>query len=396
MILESLLLNNFRNYNSSSFNFNSKLNFIFGDNGNGKTNVLEAISMMCYTKSFLQSSESDCVQYGMQEFDITGGFVNNAGIKSRIRYTYSMETGNKQITLNDEPVGRLSYFFGKIPLVVLSPADIKLTYGTPGDKRRNFDILISQISRTYFDDLKRYNRILKQKNSLLKDNLIREKYSRNEMTGMMDAWDKELCETGVKIILKRVLFVKEFQKYITIHFKDIAGAGYIPLLDYESEVLNDTKEDSIEESLLRQNFSKLLAEKRKLELSRGISLTGPQRDNYSFKMKKNGSTFELKNFASQGEHKTFIVAIKLSEYIYLSDKLDSDMTGDPILLLDDLFSELDSSRTERISSILPNFGQIFLTTTEYSYMSLLNKYFKNNYISSFNIINGTSRVANQV
>ncbi|MGA2668790.1 MAG: DNA replication and repair protein RecF [Ignavibacteria bacterium] len=394
MILEDLLLSNFRNYASSSFKFNPKLNFIFGENGNGKTNILEAVSMICYTKSFLQSSESDCVRYGMKEFEIEGNFFNNSGLRSNVMFTYDIESSKKLVTYNNEYINRLSSFFGKIPLVVLSPIDIKLTTGTPADKRRNFDILISQISRLYLDDLKRYNRILKQKNSLLKDNMVSGRYNRKDLGEMLGAWDKELIETGVRIIIKRLLFIKEFQDYLVLHFRDIAGANYIPLLDYESELMEERDDDVPDESVLKEKFAVILAEKRIIEIKRGMSLAGPQRDNYIFKMKKNGSVFELKNFASQGEHKIFIVALKLSEYIYLRDKLESDLCGEPILLLDDLFSELDQNRTQRISAILPKFNQLFITTTDNGYQNILKKYFNRENITAFNIVNGTSKVVN--
>jgi DNA replication and repair protein RecF len=394
MKLEKLLLINFKNYKQSSFQFNPKLNLIYGENGNGKTNILEAISMICYTKSFLQSSESDCVMYGEDEFKIKGEFVNSYGSNNKVLFTYNVSDNKKKITLNDDTIGRLTHFFGQIPLVVLSPGDIKLTSGTPGDKRRNFDILISQISRIYFDDLKRYNRILKQKNSLLKDNLIYRKYSRNELLEMMDLWDKDMIETGTKIIMKRLSFVEEFQGYIRSYFKDIAGANYIPILEYESEMLMGLSRNEIAHVLLESNFRKCLEDKRNIEINRGMSLSGPQRDNYIFKMDKDGSVFDLKNFASQGEHKIFITALKLSEYIYLRDKITLGTAGEPILILDDLFSELDKKRTRTISSLLPNFNQVFITTTDIAYLKILEDSFGRDKISVFNIVNGTSKIIN--
>jgi DNA replication and repair protein RecF len=149
-----------------------------------------------------------------------------------------------------------------------------------------------------------------------------------------------------------------------------------------------------DENILREKFAVVLREKRVIEIKRGMSLAGPQRDNYIFKMKKNGSVFELKNFASQGEHKIFIVALKLSEYIYLRDKLESDLCGEPILLLDDLFSELDQNRSLRISALLPKFNQVFITTTDNYYQDILKKYFNKENITAFNIVNGTSKVVN--
>ncbi len=387
MILESLRLKNFKNYSDCSFNFSPKLNFIYGDNGNGKTNILEAVSFLCYTKSFLQSSEQDCVKYGEDKIEVSGEFKNLLGQASKVLFLYDKQAFKKSILINSEQVSKQNSFFGKIPLVVLSPGDIKLTTGTPNDRRRSFDMLISQISRLYFDDLKNYNRVLKQKNSLLKENFILKKYSAERMREMVELWNDELVQFGVKIILKRIEIVKEFQKYLEENFKNIVGTAYVPLIRYESELINETEVAG--EEVLRNNFKRVTAEKFPLEIKRGMSLTGPQRDNYVFGMRKNGDFFDLKNFASQGEHKTFLVSLRLSEYIYLNDKLEGTSAGEPVLLLDDVFSELDKNRIDKICRMLPKLNQVFVTTTDKAYLGVINNYFKNKDISAFNIVNGS-------
>lgn len=392
MILENLRLENFKNYKSCYSEFNPGLNFIYGNNGNGKTNLLESVSMMCYTKSFLQNSEQDCVKYGENRFDISGGFVSNSMIRSKIHFSYDSEQQSKKILLNKEPVGRVSSFFGKYPLVVLSPQDIKLSTGTPGDRRRNFDLLISQANRVYVNELKDLNRILKQKNALLKENLSFKKYSPAELKNMITIWNEELAETGTKIIIRRVKFVSEFRKYIEDKFKDIVKDSYIPVLEYKCELVNE--EDSYDEQAILKRFSGSLEEKYSHELQRGISLVGPQRDNYIFRMNKSGEIFDIRIFASQGEHKTFLVALKLSEYMYLKDRLDEGKTGEPILLLDDLFSELDKNRIAMICKALPHYNQVFITTTDIDYLQPLKEHFAQNDISVFNIINGTASLIN--
>jgi DNA replication and repair protein RecF len=391
MKIDKLQLSNFKNYEFCSFQFNSKLNFIFGDNGNGKTNILEAISMLCYTRSFLQTSDDDCIKYGFDEFDIKGEFINAINSRYNVEYKFGKDFYRKKILLDDENISGLSLFFGRIPLVVLSPGDIKITLGSPADRRRNFDILISQISRVYYDDLKNLNRLLKQKNSLLREHHFSRKYSATEIKDLLDGWNKELIDTGIKIIIRRLNFVKEFQNYMTSNFKNILGDTYKPCISYESELLEDGISESINESFLREKFERAVEMKSELELKRGISLVGPQRDDYLFRMEKQNNTFELKTFASQGEHKTFIVALKLSEYVYLRDKLEIEITGEPLLLLDDLFSELDRNRTQKISWILTDYNQVFLTTTEVGYLQELKKIFGRDNVTSFNIINGTAK-----
>lgn len=392
MFLENLYLENFKNYKSCSFSFSPKLNFIFGENGNGKTNVLEAISMLCYTKSFLLNSETDCVKYGEYAFDVKGEFNNRIGIKNRVRLSYGKEESEKNLYHGNEKVSRMNDFIGNFPLIVLSPQDLKLTTGTPQDRRRNFDLLISQVSRVYLDDLKNYNRVIRQKNSLLKDNLINRRYSQGELKNLIQGWNEELLGFGMKILFRRLDFIEEFRDYLLQCFFRIVGNKYIPVISYHSDVLGEIKRDLIDVALINDKLNAMLHEKLDAEIKRGISLVGPHRDNYIFQMEKDGGLFDMKTFASQGEHKTFVVSLKLSEFGYIKENLQNANTGEPILLLDDIFSELDKSRINRISSIITGYNQVFLTTTDYDFLKILKTDF--NDITSYQITNGTAALVN--
>lgn len=385
MILSSLRLQNFKNYTDFSFNFNRGLNFIYGNNGNGKTNLLEAISYLCYTKSFLQNSELDCIKYGTELFDITGHFENSLGVNSKVALRYNGNLKEKKFTQNGDSIGRLSSYFGSYPLVVLSPKDFKLTTGTPGDRRRNFDILISQLSGLYFDDLKNLNRIIKQKNALLKDNIALRKYSPAELRSLVEPWNKELTEFGSRIIAKRTKFVREFRPYLAQNFLQIVGNAYEPLIEYSSEVCVSEDENEVKLAM-----EKSLNELYQAELKRGISLIGPHKDNYIFTMQKKDGVFDVRTFASQGEHKTYIISLKFAEYSYLNDCKESSVSGEPIILLDDIFSDLDKSRIERICSMLPGYLQAFITTTNPDYLDTLYRSYDRTGISAFNIVNGTA------
>ena len=406
MILDKLYLNTFKNYNACNIAFNTRVNFIYGDNGNGKTNILESISMLCYTKSFLQSSEPDCVKHDNNDFCINGEFVNNSGSRSKISFRYDKQNSSKELFYNNEQIKRFSSFFGKIPLVILSPLDSRLTAGSPNDKRKNFDILISQSSGLYFDALKNYNRIILQKNSLLKENLLYSKYTPSQLSSLIEPWNESLVNFGVKLILKRLQFVAEFQEYIENNFREIAGEFNIPVVVYNSSII-ENEEDvrrnafsaanqrfALQEEELKRKLRIALEQNYNLELRRGMSLVGPHRDKYLFLIGKNGNLFELKYFGSQGEQKTFLAALKLAEYLYLRDKHEDSNAGDPILLLDDLFSELDKSRIKNLTAILPRFSQVFLTTTNYEYMDILKNAFNKEDISAFNIVNGTAALTN--
>jgi DNA replication and repair protein RecF len=391
MILENLKLINFKNYSSCSLEFNPRFNFIYGDNGQGKTNILEAISLLCLTKSFLQNPETYCVKYGECSFDIMSDSYNAGETRNNAKFSFNRDILKKEITFNNEVVQKFNKFLGVLPLVVLSPADLNLTSGTPGDKRRNFDILISQIDKIYLNDLKSYTKIVKQKNSLLRDNVFYKKYDKSELVDLLDSWNVKLVEFGVKIILKRFEFICEFREYFKNNFYNIVNDNVDPQIHYKSDILDSDNIKNIDIVYLNQYFKDILLRKMNLELLRGVSLVGPHRDNYIFSILKNNQDFELRNFGSQGEHKTFIVALKIAEYQYLKSKLNDSNIGDPVILLDDLFSELDSTRTEKIASMLTKLNQIFLTTTDKKYLDVINKYFSRNEITSFFVINGTAQ-----
>ncbi len=388
MILEDLLLVNFKNYHNCSFSFSPKLNFIYGENGNGKTNILEAVSMLCYTKSFLMNSEADCVKYGENAFEITGSFRNRMDSKSTVKFLYHEEENAKQLICDNDKVTRSNDFLGRFPLVVLSPYDLKLTMGLQQDRRRNFDLLISQISRVYLNDLRKYSKIIKQKNSLLRDNLITKRYSYKELKDLVGVWNTELLDLAVKLMIRRLDFVEEFKSYITVCFERIVGSRYKPVISYQSEIFDENDVSGYSIDKLKSKLQDVLDEKLDAEIKRGIALTGPHRDNYVFSMDKSGEMFEMRTSASQGEHKTFVVALKLSEFGYINENLKHTNTGEPVLLLDDVFSELDKNRIKRIAELITDFNQVFITTTDKDHFGIL----KDNFTDSrtFHIVNGTA------
>lgn len=392
MLLDELQLIDFKNYSNCSFSFSPKLNFIYGENGNGKTNILEAISMLCYTKSFLSNTETDCVKYGSEAFEIIGDYTNRVESKNKVKFIYHKEENNKLLLCDNEKVTRSNDFIGRFPLVVLSPYDLKLTTGTQQDRRRNFDLLISQVSRVYLNDLRKYNKIIKQKNSLLKENLLTGRYGRSELTELLSVWNSELLDLAVKIMIRRLDFIEEFRKYVLESFNRIVGNRYIPIITYQSEILDETEPHEIDIEILRAKLEAQLKEKMEPEIKRGISLAGPHRDNYIFSMNKQGELFDMKTFASQGEHKTFIVSMKLSEFGYINENLKHTNTGEPILLLDDIFSELDKGRITKISELITDFNQVFVTTTDTDHLDILKRNFEDS--KSFHIVNGNAESVN--
>jgi len=388
MRLDKLFLVNFKNYNRCSFSFCPGLNFIFGDNGNGKTNILESISFLSYTKSFLQNSESDCLKHGEKAFEIKGSFVNELDTEFRMEAVYDPENSGKTFYLNNGKMSRLNDILGIFPLVTLSPYDLKLTTGPPFERRRNFDLLISQTSRIYLEDIKNLSRIIKQKNFLLKENLIFKKHSSADLKQMVSIWNEELLNTGIKVMIRRLDFIDNFRILLKSSLNELVGDKYNPLIELESDLLSGIRENP-DIDHISDVFRKDIENKYELEAKRGISLTGPQRDNYIFKMKKGSDIFDVRTFASQGEHKMFIIALKLAEFKYIRQFGETSSKGDPIFLLDDVFSELDKKKVDMLCEILPGYNQLFITTTEQEYGKKLINYFSGNNLRSFEILNGS-------
>lgn len=389
MILKKILLRNFRNYEMQVITFNEKFNFIYGNNGQGKTNILEGISYTTFGKSFLGSAETDCIKFGSNEFCIEADFENDLRYIDQIIINYNLITKSKSIHRNKEKVSAFSSeLFGKIPLVFLSPKSLTITYGNPSDRRKFFDILISQSSRLYLDYLKDLAKLLKQKNALLRNYSLYRKYSFNEVKNMMFSYNEKLIEVSANIIYKRLNFLLDFKSFFQKNFSFLSVPNQSGFINYYSEVFGevDNENQAYDLTVIRKNLEKFIYGKFEEEISRAITLAGPQRDDYIFKLNKNNdSVFELKNFASQGEHKTFLVALKLSEYDYLKDKRATN----PILLLDDVLSELDEGRVSKIISHLKEFGQIFLTTTDINYLQNLGEFYMDDEISVFKIENGS-------
>lgn len=397
MILKKLFLRNFRNYGEENLAFNAKFNFIYGNNGQGKTNILEGISYSAFGKSFLGCSETDCIKFGENDFLIESEFENDLESRDVIGISYSLEPKLKSIHLNREKVSSFSSeIFGRYPMVFLSPKSMSITYGNPSDRRKFFDILISQTSRVYLDHLKELAKILKQKNALLRNYSVFKKYTFAEMKNLLTSYNEKLAEISSLIIFKRLNALTEFRQIFERNFSFLIQQDHRGYINYSSDITGELKSGTgnavpelIKEKLIN-HIQSIFDE----EVSRSVSLAGPQRDDYIFRLSKDvnqkdpelreKNSFELKNFASQGEHKTFLVALKLSEYDFLKDKKYTS----PVLLLDDILSELDESRVSKIISHLKDYGQIFLTTTDKSYSDKIRSLYRDEEISQFRIENG--------
>lgn len=391
MLLNKIHLFNFRNYDEQQINFNKSFNYLYGNNGEGKTNILEAISFISFGKSFLNSSESDCVKFDTSAFDVDGVYENEVGTEYNVHLNYDSILKKKTFHLNKEKVTRWSNdIFGRFPVVFLSPHSLEITYGNPSERRKFFDILLAQTSRVYLDFLRNYVRILKQKNALLKNQLNGNAMPGKEFRNLLNSVNEKMVEYASAILMRRFELLNKFKIYFTESYSFLTQKEDVPNIKYYCDFFDVDKYIQNDEVItdpetVQKAMKEALERKQAEEMARGVSVVGPHKDDYVFRLTKNkDKTFELKNFASQGEHKTFVIALKLAEYHFLKDNLENA----PLLLLDDLLSELDSERVSKIISHLKNYGQIFLTTTGTGYSKELKEFYDEGSINYFKIENG--------
>lgn len=361
MILSSVKLKNFRAHKYLYLDFSEKLNFIIGGNGEGKTTVLESIYYLCTTKSDSSKSDGEVVKFNEEGFEIDGLFRDKT--ESKVRVYYSMPENKKYYLKDDKQVQRSADVIGKFPVVLLTPADHSITQGSPADRRKFVDSVISQASENYLKLLIEYNKVLRQRSSLLYQ--IKET-RRHDLFDEFDAWTDKLVLSGTEIINYRRRFNLDFKKYIVDSYKVILNNDEYPDVIYSS--LENFSGDEIQEE-----FINLLSIKRNDELRRSTNLVGPHRDDFIFTL----NDLNLRSYGSQGQHKTFQVVLRFAEFFYLKEVLGTA----PLFLLDDVFGELDTNRSLKISEYLRSVGQAFITLTDFTNISFLHKNETDHYIN---------------
>jgi DNA replication and repair protein RecF len=366
MILSSINLKNFRSHKDTYLNFSDKLNFIIGGNGQGKTTILESIYYLCTTKSNCSKTDLEAVSFNERGFEINGIF--NDLTESKIRIYYSASDNKKYYYKDAKLVPRSADIIGKFPIVILTPSDHSITQGPPSERRKFIDSVISQASENYLRTLIDYGKTLRQRSSLLFQ--IKEN-KRKSISDELDAWTEKLVASGLSIINYRKNFTENFIKYITDSYKIIMGDDEVPVLRY-SYLENYNGPDNKEE------FLRLLDMKRNEEYRRAANLIGPHRDDIIFEI----NNLNLKTYGSQGQHKTFQVVLRFAEFFYLKEV----MGVVPLFLLDDIFGELDTKRSLKISEYLRELGQTFITLTDFTNLTFMNK---NNFDRHITLISGS-------
>ena len=338
----------FRNHEQTEIDCAPGINILLGKNGEGKTNTLEGLSYLCLTKSFFGSNDSTVLQSGQEGFEVNGILCSDAGIEYRVRAAFRHESGEKEFFINTSPVERFSSVIGQFPVVILSPESGAITNGAPSERRKFMDFVISQSSKRYLEDLLEYRRILRQRNKILLD----AKLGRTDPSRLLQPWNEELVDRGARIFVRRRTFAAGFSPHVIEAYRQLAGGTESPAMKYHSSI---PMEETQTEEEARNLFEQQLERTRSDERRSGTTMVGPHRDELEFTI--NGMT--LKHHASQGQHKTVQISLKTAEYHYLRECCRET----PILLLDDVFSELDADRSERMLGMLNTMGQAFITAT---------------------------------
>ena len=316
MKIKSLKLKNFRNYDLLSLDFDSATNIFYGDNAQGKTNILEAVYLCATTKSHRGTKDRDMIQFEQDESHIET-VVEKRGVPYQIDI-HLKKNSPKGIAINKMPIRKASELFGIINIVFFSPEDLNIIKNGPSERRRFIDLELSQLDKVYLNNLSNYNRIVNQRNHLLKDI-----HYQDHLMETLDIWDMQLVEYGTKIIESRKKFIDDVNKIIYNIHRNITGNKEEIRLVYEP----NTGNYSLEEALKRS---------RERDLRMMSTSVGPHRDDICF-MSQN---IDIRKFGSQGQQRTAALSLKLSEI-----ELVKRVTGDkPILLLDDVLSELDKHR----------------------------------------------------
>jgi len=339
MFLHRLSLSDFKNYELADLIFSDKINCFTGNNGVGKTNLLDAIHYLSFCKSFFNPADTQNIRHGQEYFAISGSFLRN-GDNPDLVQCIQKRNQRKRFLLNKKEYDRLADHIGNFPLVMISPYDRDLINEGSEVRRRYIDSVISQFDKLYLDDLIQYNKALAQRNALLKSFAERNFFD----LAQLEIWDEQLIRLGRLLFIKRSAFLESFAPIFQHYYTYISGGIEKVELRYESHLC---KADM--ETLIRENLT--------YDRSARFSTVGIHKDDLEFTL----DGFMVKKFGSQGQQKSFVVAIKLAQFDYTRN-----IKGyKPILLLDDVFDKLDDIRVQQLISLVSkhNFGQVFITDT---------------------------------
>ncbi len=336
MYIKKLEIINFKNYNDANISLSSKINAFVGNNGVGKTNIIDAIYYLSFTKSYFHQTDLLNIKFDTDFFLLKGKYeINN----EEINISCGVKKEKKKVLKkNNKEYKKLSEHIGLIPLVMISPGDYTLITGSGDERRKLVDGVISQYDRGYLEVLLKYNKAVQQRNKLLKQFTEFNNFD----SDLLSVYDEQLIENGTIIFKKRGAFIKLLTPVFQKYYNHISSGKEVVEIKYKSELLEKSFAD-----ILKNNITK----------DRAVTYTtsGIHKDDIDFNL----GTHSIKKIGSQGQQKTYLIALKLAQFDFIREKSNTK----PILLFDDVFDKLDSIRVEQIIKLVinNNFGQIFMT-----------------------------------
>lgn len=359
MFLKRVSFENIRNHTRTLFLPEKGLNIFYGKNGAGKTSILEAISIICLTKSFVTNYDHNIVTIGQNYYSIEVDAESDKGIPIFVKILYQIRRKKEIINCDGSSLDARDHI-GRLPVVILNPPMRDLIFGSPNTRREFIDRTISQVSRSYLNDLLRFRKILKQRNKFLFDYAA----SNTGDITLFDVWSGELIKYSAKIIFKRIEFIKNFLPFFTQSFSELSRYKEEASIIYKPfsfpKIFNE--EESSILAILWEQFTNI----KQLELKKGLTLFGPQKDDFHILLNNRLA----KEVASQGQSKSLLIALKYAEMKFYELYISTT----PIILLDDIFSELDNERIEQVMKLITKDRvQTFITLTDLSFLSYFEK-----------------------
>ncbi len=347
MIIKSIELADYRNYDFLTMEFDKGTNILYGDNAQGKTNILEAIYVAATTKSHKGSKDKEIVNFNKEEAHIRT-YIEKEGVETRVDM-HLRKNKSKGIAIDGQKIKKAADLLGLCNVVFFSPEDLGIIKNGPAERRRFVDMELCQLDSFYLYNLNNYNKIVNQRNKLLKD-----MYLNNDLKETLNIWDMQLVSFGSKIIERRKLFIDQLNEIILDIHKKLSGGKEELMISYEPDV-------EIE------NFEKALRQSQEKDIRAKMTTVGPHRDDFCFQI----GEVDIRKFGSQGQQRTAALSLKLAE-IEIVKKIAKDT---PVLLLDDVLSELDSNRQ---NYLLDSIGEIQTIITCTGLEDFVNDRFKIN------------------
>ena len=340
-ILEKIVISDFRNIQLQELEFSPNVNCVSGNNGEGKTNLLDAIYYLSMTKSAFASSDKFNFRHGTDEFSIAGTYRMENGLSSRFALKMSSK-GEKKVKRDDKPYGKVSEHVGVLPIVMVSPSDISMVSESGEERRRFVNAVLSQMDREYMAAMQQYNRLLLQRNKMLKE--------QGPDRSLLEVIDMRMSMLAEPIFQARKRFVEDLKPIVAEYYKAVSGDSEQVDIEYESELFKAPLDQLLEASFEKDRILK-------------YTTAGIQRDDFAFRM--NGHP--IRRYGSQGQQKSFLVSLKFAQY----EIMKKNYGFAPILLLDDVFDKLDMGRISNLLQMVASndFGQIFITDSNKVRMS---------------------------